>query len=88
MFGKLRRGFLPFRIERAEGPLIARAGLALPYEMARALKLPQVIDRELPPPGSTSFSGRCYPKSLRVSFLPLKVSFYLNATRELDIWPL
>ena len=52
MSGKLGQGILPFKIERSDEPLIARAGLVLPYEMARALKLPQVIDRELPPPGS------------------------------------
>ena len=32
--------------------MVARGGLVLPYEMAKALKLPEVIDRELPPPGS------------------------------------
>ena len=31
----------------------------MPYEMARALRLPEVIDRELPPPGS----GRGYRPS-------------------------
>jgi len=48
MVAKLQQGVLPFRIEKSDEPLIARAGLLLPYEMARALKLPQVIDRELP----------------------------------------
>ena len=43
---------LPFRIEQCKESLIARGGLVLPYEMARALKLPRVIDRELPSPGS------------------------------------
>jgi len=52
MVAKLQQGTLPFKIEGTDEPLIARAGLILPYEMARALKLPQVIDRELPPPGS------------------------------------
>jgi hypothetical protein len=41
-----------FQIEATEEPLIARAGLVLPYEMAKALKLPQIIDQELPPAGS------------------------------------
>ena len=40
-----------FQIEATEEPLIARAGLVLPYEMAKALKLPQIIDQELPPAG-------------------------------------
>ncbi len=52
MVMELQQGILPFKIEKSDEPLIARAGLVLPYEMARALKLPQVIDRELPPPGS------------------------------------
>jgi hypothetical protein len=52
MVAKLQQGGLPFKIEGTDEPLIARAGLVLPYEMARALKLSQVIDRELPPPGS------------------------------------
>jgi len=47
-----REGLLPFRIEQSDEPLIARGGLILPYEMAKALKLPKVIDLELPPPGS------------------------------------
>jgi hypothetical protein len=38
---------------------MARGGLVLPYEMAKALRLPEVIDRELPPPGS----GRGYKPS-------------------------
>ena len=41
-----------FQIEATEEPLIARAGLVLPYEMAKALKLLQIIDQELPPAGS------------------------------------
>ena len=49
---RLRQGILPFRIERSEEPLVARGGLVLPYEMGKALKLPEVIDRELPGPGS------------------------------------
>lgn len=47
-----KEGLLPFRIEQSDEPLIARGGLILPYEMARALKLPKVIDTELPHPGS------------------------------------
>jgi hypothetical protein len=42
----------PIKIEGSNEPLIARAGLILPYEMANAMRLPEVIDRELPPPGS------------------------------------
>ena len=52
----LRQGILPFRIERSDEPLVAavkpRGGLVLVYEMMKALKLPEVIDRELPRPGS------------------------------------
>ncbi len=67
MVGKLQQGILPFKIEGTGEPLIARAGLLLPYEMARALKLPQVIDRELPPPGS----GHSYKPSQFVMSLVL-----------------
>ncbi len=56
MSGKIRQGILPFRIERSDEPLVARGGLVLPYEMAKAMRLPEVIDRELPSPGS----GRGY----------------------------
>jgi hypothetical protein len=41
-----------FEIVGTDEPLIARGGLILPYEMARALQLPQVIDEALPPAGS------------------------------------
>ena len=34
-----------FQIEATEEPLIVRAGLVLPYEMAKSLKLPQIIDQ-------------------------------------------
>ena len=52
MSKKRRQGILPFRIVRSDEPLVARGGLVLPYEMAEAMKLPEVIDRELPAPGS------------------------------------
>jgi hypothetical protein len=41
-----------FEIERTDALLIARAGLVLPYQMAKALGLPRAVDRELPGPGS------------------------------------
>lgn len=41
-----------FKIEATDEPLIARGGLILPSEMAKALKLPRIIDRELPSAGS------------------------------------
>ena len=34
MVRKLQQSFLSFKIEMANEPLIARAGLVLPYEMA------------------------------------------------------
>jgi hypothetical protein len=52
MSKRRREGILPFKVVAANEPLIARGGLVLPYELARALKLPKVIDAELPPPGS------------------------------------
>ncbi|MCL5961371.1 MAG: hypothetical protein M1358_19020, partial [Chloroflexi bacterium] len=53
----LRSQLLPeevfhFEIEATDEPLIARAGLVLPHQMAKALGLPRRIDRELPAPGS------------------------------------
>jgi len=56
---RYKEGLLPFRVVPCEEPLVARSGLLLPYEMAKALKLPRVIDKELPLPGS----GRGYKPS-------------------------
>jgi hypothetical protein len=56
---RYKEGILPFKIVATEAPLIARGGLVLPYEFARSLKLPKVIDKELPRPGS----GREYRPS-------------------------
>ena len=47
-----RERILPFKVVATNEPLIARGGLVLPYELARALKLPKVIDEDLPPPGN------------------------------------
>ena len=41
-----------FDIEATNEPLIARAGLVFPHQMAKALGLPRKIDQELPAPGS------------------------------------
>ena len=54
-----RQTILPFEIEQTDALLMTRGGLVLPYEMAQALRLPEVIDRELPPPSS----GRGYKPS-------------------------
>lgn len=59
MSKKYREGILPFKVVATNKPLIARGGLVLPYELARALKLPKVIDAEVPSPGS----GRGYKPS-------------------------
>ncbi len=48
----LPKASLTFEIAGTDEPLIARGGLVLPYEMAKALKLPQIIDRRLPQAGS------------------------------------
>lgn len=56
---KKRETILPFEIEPANAALTAHGGLVLPYETARALQLPRVIDSELPWPGS----GRGYKPS-------------------------
>jgi hypothetical protein len=59
MARRYKEGLLPFKIVPTNEPLIARSGLVLPYELAKALKLAKVIDRELPRPGS----GRGYKPS-------------------------
>jgi hypothetical protein len=56
---------------------MARGGLVLPYEMAKALRLPEVIDRELPSPGS----GRGYKPSQFV--MPLVLMLH-GGGRKLD----
>lgn len=72
-----RQTILPFKIEQTDAPLTARGGLFLPYEMAKALRLPNVIDRELPSPGS----GRGYRHSLFV--MPLVLMLH-GGGRRLD----
>jgi len=65
MARRYKEGLLPFKIIATDEPLIARSGLLLPYEMAKALKLLKVTDKELPGPSS----GRGYKPSQFV--LPL-----------------
>jgi len=74
-----QQGVLPFRVEKTDEPLIARAGLILPYEMARALKLPQVIEQELPTPGS----GHAYKPSQFV--MPLVLMFHGGGKKLEDL---
>ena len=59
MARRYKEGLLPFKIVAAREPLIARSGLIFPYKLAKALKLPDVIDKELPCPDS----GRGYRPS-------------------------
>ena len=59
MTKRRREGILPFKVVATDEPLVARGGLVLPYELAMTLKLPKVIDKELPLPGS----GRGYKPS-------------------------
>jgi len=68
MSKRRREGILPFKVVAANEPFIARGGLVLPYELARALKLPKVIDAELPPPDS----GKGYKPSQFVIPLVLR----------------
>jgi len=74
-----QQGVLLFRVEKTDEPLIARAGLILPYEMARALKLPQVIEQELPTPGS----GHAYKPSQFV--MPLVLMFHGGGKKLEDL---
>ncbi len=74
-----KEGLLPFRIVPADEPLVARSGLLLPYEMAKALKLSEVIDKELPKPGS----GRGYKPSQFV--MPLILMFHGGGKKLEDL---
>lgn len=76
---KLPKARLRFEIAGTEEPLIARGGLILPYEMAQALKLPQVIDQELPSAGS----GHSYKPSRFV--LPLIIMFHGGGKKLEDL---
>jgi len=46
MAKRLKEGILPFNVVGTDEPLVARGGLVFRHELARALKLPQVIDKE------------------------------------------
>jgi len=76
---RYKEGILPFKIVPCNEPLIARSGLLLPYEMAKALKLPKVIDEELPNPGS----GRGYKPSKFV--IPLILMFHGGGKKLEDL---
>lgn len=67
---RLPRTGLKYEIVGTNEPLIARGGLILPYEMAKSMQLPQVIDEELPPTGS----GHGYKPSWFV--MPLILMFH------------
>ncbi len=54
-----KEGILHFKVVATGEPLVTRGGLIHPYEMAKAFKLPKVMDKELPKPGS----GRGYKLS-------------------------
>jgi len=79
MARRYREGLLPFKIVATDEPLIARGGLVLPYELAKSLKLPKVIDRELPQPGS----GRGYKPSQFV--LPLVLMLHGGGKKLEDL---
>lgn len=76
---KLPKAKPRYEIVGTDEPLIARGGLILPYEMARALQLPQVIDEELPPAGS----GHGYKPSKFV--IPLILMFHGGGKKLEDL---
>lgn len=76
---RYKEGILPFKIVAANEPLIARGGLVLPYEMAKAFKLKRVIDRELPKAGS----GHAYKASEFV--MPLILMFHGGGRKLEDL---
>ena len=79
MARRCKEGISPFKIIACDEPLIARGGLLLPYEMAKALKLPKVIDKELPRPGS----GRGYKPSQFI--MPLILMFHAGGKKLEDL---
>lgn len=79
MARKYKEGILPFKIVACHEPLVARSGLLLPYEIAKTLRLPKVIDRELPWPGS----GRGYKPSQFV--MPLILMFHGGGKKLEDL---
>ena len=68
MSGKLRQRILPFRIEMTNEPLMARAGLVLPYEMARAVEF-------------LDFCRQMMPKEKRIRYYRLLLSRYRHQSR-------
>ncbi|MBI4329796.1 MAG: IS1380 family transposase [Chloroflexi bacterium] len=76
---KLPKTSPTFEIAGTDEPLIARGGLVLPYEMAKALKLPQIIDRELPSAGS----GHSYASSQFT--MPLILMFHGGGKKLEDL---
>ncbi|MDP2730481.1 MAG: hypothetical protein Q8O55_08355 [Dehalococcoidales bacterium] len=46
-----REGLLPFRIEQSDEPLVARGGLILPYEIAKALSALRTLAKRRSCPG-------------------------------------
>ena len=76
---KLPKAVPTFEIEGTDEPLIARGGLVLPCEMAKALKLPQIIDQELPSAGS----GHSYAPSQFV--MPLILMFHGGGKKLEDL---
>lgn len=79
MTKRYKEGILPFKVVASDEPLVARGGLVLPYEMAKAFKLPKVIDEELPKPGS----GRGYKPSKFV--MPLILMFHGGGKKLEDL---
>jgi hypothetical protein len=79
MSKKHKEGILRFKVVATNEPLVARGGLILPYEFARAIKLPRVIDEELPLPGS----GRGYRPSKFV--IPLILMFHGGGEKLEDL---
>jgi hypothetical protein len=77
MTKRFKEGILPFKIVLCNEPLVARSGLVLPYKMAKALKLPRVIDEELPGPGS----GRGYKPS---QFVPSLILMFHGGGKKLE----
>lgn len=68
---------MPFKILATNEPLVARGRPVIPYELAKALKLSKVMDKELPRPGS----GREYKPS---QFVVLPILIFHGGGEKLE----
>ena len=77
MARRYKEGIFPLRIVATDELSFARDNLLLPNEMAEALELPEVVDKELPTLGS----DRGYNQS---GFVMLKILIFYSGGKNLE----